>query len=165
MMPLTTAGMNTIPHFLIGRASALGNTVRQISASFGIAYLTYVMLHRQDYHATLMADSINWSSPAANSAIQQLQGLLLQAGYSPQGATGILSSLVMRESLVSGIADAFVVSTVIIACAVPFVFFLGKKSLKYSGLYNTSAMPTWRPPRGRREERPAGAARAPANTG
>ncbi len=130
MMPLTTAGMNTIPHFLIGRASALGNTVRQISASFGIAYLTYVMLHRQDYHATLMADSINWSSPAANSAIQQLQGLLLQAGYSPQGATGILSSLVMRESLVSGIADAFVVSTVIIACAVPFVFFLGKKSVE-----------------------------------
>jgi len=130
MMPLTTAGMNTIPHFLIGRASALGNTVRQISASFGIAYLTYVMLHRQEYHAARLADSVNWSSPAATGVMQQLQGLLSQAGYSPQGATGILSALVMRESLISGIADAFVVSTVIIAIAMPFVFFLSKKRVE-----------------------------------
>lgn len=130
MMPLTTAGMNTIPHFLIGRASALGNTVRQISASFGIAFLTYVMLHRQEYHAAWIADSVSWSSPAATGAMQQLQGLLAQAGYSPQGATGVLSALVMREALVSGIADAFVVSTIIVVIAMPFVFFLGKKRVE-----------------------------------
>lgn len=130
MMPLTTAGMNTIPHFLIGRASALGNTVRQISASFGIAFLTYVMLHRQEYHAAWIADSVSWSSPAATGAMQQLQGLLAQAGYSPQGATGVFSALVMREALVSGIADAFVVSTIIVVIAMPFVFFLSKKRVE-----------------------------------
>jgi EmrB/QacA subfamily drug resistance transporter len=127
MMPLTTAGMNTIPHFLIGRASALANTVRQISASFGIAYLTYVMLHRQQYHAAWLADSVNWAAPVAAGTLQQLQGLLSQAGYSPQGATGILSALVAREAFISGIADAFIVSTVILVIAIPFVFLLGKK--------------------------------------
>lgn len=130
MMPLTTAGMNTIPHFLIGRASALGNTVRQISASFGIAFLTYVMLHRQEYHAAMLSDSVNWSSPVAAGFMQQLQGLLSQAGYSPQGAPGILSGLVMREALTSGIADAFVVSTFIIVVSLPFVFFLSKKRVE-----------------------------------
>lgn len=130
MMPLTTAGMNTIPHFLIGRASALGNTVRQISASFGIAFLTYVMLHRQEYHAAMLSDSVNWSSPVAAGVMQQLQGLLSQAGYSPQGAPGILSGLVMREALTSGIADAFVVSTFIIVVSLPFVFFLSKKRVE-----------------------------------
>lgn len=130
MMPLTTAGMNTIPQFLIGRASAMGNLVRQISASFGIAYLTYVMLHRQGYHAAVIADSVSWTSPAAASVMQQLQGLLSQAGYSPQGAAGILRGLVLREALIRGLADAFVVSTVIIAIAIPFVFLLSKKRVE-----------------------------------
>lgn len=130
MMPLTTAGMNTIPQFLIGRASAMGNLVRQISASFGIAYLTYVMLHRQGYHAAVIADSVSWTSPAAVSVMQQLQGLLSQAGYSPQGAAGILRGLVLREALIRGLADAFVVSTVIIAIAIPFVFLLSKKRVE-----------------------------------
>jgi EmrB/QacA subfamily drug resistance transporter len=130
MMPLTTAGMNTIPHFLIGRASALANTVRQISASFGIAYLTYVMLHRQDYYAAIIAESVSWNSPAAVSFMQQLQGLLSQAGYSPQGASGILSGLVLREALIRGLADAFVVSTVIIVIALPFVFLLSKNRVE-----------------------------------
>lgn len=130
MMPLTTAGMNTIPQFLIGRASAMGNLVRQISASFGIAYLTYVMLHRQDYHAAVIADSVSWTSPVAANVMQQLQGLLSQAGYSPQGAAGILRGLVLREALIRGLADAFVVSTVIIIIAIPFVFLLSKKRVE-----------------------------------
>lgn len=130
MMPLTTAGMNTIPQFLIGRASAMGNLVRQISASFGIAYLTYVMLHRQDYHAAVIADSVSWTSPVAAGVMQQLQGLLSQAGYSPQGAAGILRGLVLREALIRGLADAFVVSSVIIVIAIPFVFLLSKKRVE-----------------------------------
>jgi len=130
MMPLTTAGMNTVPHFLIGRASALANLVRQISASLGIAYLTYVMLQRQQYHTAWLADTINYSSPAAASTLSQLQGLLSQAGYSPQGATGILSSLVAREAFISGIADAFVISALIVAGSMPFVFLLSKKRVE-----------------------------------
>lgn len=130
MMPLTTAGMNTIPHFLIGRASALGNLVRQISASLGIAYLTYVMLQRQEYHAAWLADTVNYSSPAATGALSQIQSLLSQAGYSTQGATGILYALVTREAFIAGIADAFVVSTVIVALSIPFVFLLSKKRVE-----------------------------------
>lgn len=134
MMPLTTAGMNTVPHFLIGRASALSNLVRQISASFGIAFLTYVMLHRQDYHAAWLADTANWGSPAAVGALQQIQGLLSQTGMGPQagsaGATAVLYALVRREAFISGIADAFIVSTIIVACAIPMVFFLSKKRVE-----------------------------------
>lgn len=134
MMPLTTAGMNTVPHFLIGRASALSNLVRQISASFGIAFLTYVMLHRQEYHVTWLADTVNWGSPAAVRALQQLQGIFSQTGMGPQagaqGATAVLYSLVKREAFISGITDAFIVSTMIVAVAIPLVFFLSKKQVE-----------------------------------
>lgn len=130
MMPLATAGMNTIPHFLIGRASALSNLVRQLSASFGIAFITYVMLHRQEYHAVWLADTVNYNSPAATGALSQIQSLLSQAGYSTQGATGILYSLMRREAFIAGIADAFIVGTIIIIIAIPFVFLLSKKRVE-----------------------------------
>jgi len=132
MMPLTTAGMNTVPHFLIGRASALSNLARQISASFGIAFLTYVMLHRQDYHAARLADTVTWTSPAAVETLRQIQIVLGQAAGLEQAgardaAAAVLQGLVRREAFISGIADAFVVSAVIVALAIPLVFFLSKK--------------------------------------
>ena len=34
MMPITTAGMNTVPVNQIARASSLNNVVRQVAASF-----------------------------------------------------------------------------------------------------------------------------------
>ncbi len=134
MMPLTTAGMNTIPHFLIGRASAMSNLVRQISASLGIAFLTYTMLSRQDYHAARLAESVNWGSPVAAGAIQQIQGILSQAGLGGQadasGAVAILTSLVNREAFISGLTDAFIISTILIIVGIPFVFFLSKKRVE-----------------------------------
>ncbi|OPX86669.1 MAG: Multidrug export protein EmrB [Pelotomaculum sp. PtaB.Bin104] len=135
MMPLTTAGMNTIPHFLIGRASAISNLVRQISASFGITFLTFVTLHRQEYHTVWLADTVNWSSPAAVGMLQQIQSIISQAGSSGaqagvSGATSVLYSLVRREAFISGIEDAFIVSTIFAVLALPLVFFLSKKRME-----------------------------------
>jgi len=125
--------MNTVPHFLIARASAMSNLVRQISSSFGIAFMTYIMLHRQDYHAAWLAETVNPSSPATVGALQQLQGLLSQASLGAEGYTvalSIISSLVKREAFIAGIVDAFMVSTIIIVVAIPLVFFLGKKQVE-----------------------------------
>jgi len=130
MMPLTTAGMNTIPHFLIARASALSNLIRQVSASFGIAFLTYVMLQRQQSHVAWLGDALNWFSPAAVGAFRQIQSLLAQTGAGEAGATAVLYSIVRREAFISGIADAFIVSSLIICLAIPLVFFLSKKRVE-----------------------------------
>ncbi len=133
-MPLSTAGMNTVPPFMLAGASALNNLVRQIASSFGIAYLTYVMLHRQDYHAAMLSETANWSSPATVDAINGIKGSLIQYGMGPQsaamGAPGILSSIVKREAFISGIADAFVVAAIIVALAIPLCLFLGKKTVE-----------------------------------
>ncbi|BAF60962.1 hypothetical transporter [Pelotomaculum thermopropionicum SI] len=124
MMPMATAGMNTVPRFLIGRASALNNLVRQISASFGIAFITYVMMNRQEQHTAWLADSLNYSSPVAVGAFQQLQGLLAQGGAGSSGAAGVLYALVQREAVIAGMADAYIVSTAIVLFAFPFIFLL-----------------------------------------
>jgi formate-dependent nitrite reductase membrane component NrfD len=108
----------------------MSNLVRQISSSFGIAFLTYVMLHRQDYHAAWLKESVNWSSPVAAGTMHQIQNVLSQAGASPQAATSIVYALVNREAFISGLTDAFIVSAIITALAIPLVFFLGKKQVE-----------------------------------
>ncbi|RJQ29385.1 MAG: DHA2 family efflux MFS transporter permease subunit [Peptococcaceae bacterium] len=134
MMPISIAGMSTVPHFLVGRASAMGNLVRQVAASFGIAYLTYFMLHRQAEHAARMAETVSWSSPVALAAQQQAQGILAQAGLSAQagaaGVAGLFYEFIQKQAFAAGIADSFVVSAVILLAALPFVFFLGKKKVE-----------------------------------
>ncbi len=134
MMPLSTAGMNTVPPFMVAGASALNNLVRQIAASFGIAYLTYVMLHRQDYHTAMLSETANYSSPVTLEALNKIQGVLIQNGIGPQSATqgapGILYAIAKREAFISGIADAFVVAAIIVALAVPLCFFLSRKTVE-----------------------------------
>lgn len=131
-MSLTTAGMNSVPHFLIGRASALNNLVRQISASLGIAFLTYVILNRQAYHAAVNGDAISQNSLGSVEMIESLQLL----GANSSGAQweavpeAVLSGLAGREAFITGISDAFTVSAGIILLAVPFVFLLGKKQVE-----------------------------------
>jgi len=73
MMPLTTAGLNTIPKFLLGRATAVNNLVRQISASLGIAFLTHVLTQRQAFWSARYAESVTASSPALLSLQQKVQ--------------------------------------------------------------------------------------------
>ena len=134
MMPLSTAGMNTVPHFLVARASAMNNLVRQIAASFGIAYLTYVMLHRQQFHKAWLAETVNHSSPAVMAALSKVQGVLAQGGLGPQSAAGaapgVLSMLVQREAFIAGIADAFLVAALILALTIPLGFFLTRKAVE-----------------------------------
>ncbi|ABO49001.1 drug resistance transporter, EmrB/QacA subfamily [Desulforamulus reducens MI-1] len=129
-MPLTTAGMNTVPRFLVGRASALNNTVRQISGSMGIAYLTYVMLQRQAYHTAILTEGVSISSMAAVQAQGQMQSYLAANGMAgqaaAQGSLGIISGLIARQSFMTALDDTFVVSAIIIAFVLPMMFLLSK---------------------------------------
>lgn len=132
MMPLTTAGMNTLPPFLAGRASAFNNLIRQIAASMGIAFLTWVMLQRQAFHANVISDGVSVTNPVASGAINQI-GTQLSANGIPGGqdqALALISLTVQRQSMALGIGDTFIVSTVIIIFVIPLIFMLTKKRVE-----------------------------------
>ncbi len=133
-MPITTAGMNTVPIHLIARASALSNVIRQVAASFGIAILTAAMQNRQVFHYAHLSEAVSVNS-AANLYISQLQGFLSSAGAGASASTAsiaVLSKVVANESLVRAIDDTFMIATVFIVIAVPLVFFLGKPKASVS---------------------------------
>ena len=92
------------------------------------------MLHRQEFHKTWLAETVNHSSPAAMAALSKVQGVLAQGGLGPNSAAGaapgVLSMLVQREAFIAGIADAFLVAALILALTIPLGFFLTRKTVE-----------------------------------
>jgi len=150
MMPITTAGMNTVPIQQIARASALSTVVRQVAASFGIAILTSTMQNRQVFHYAHLSEAVSVGS-ASSSFLSQLQNYFsgLGAGSSAtSAAVSVVGGIVTRESLVRAIDDTFLVAAIFIVIAIPFVFFISKPGQKQA----KSPMPEPDPER----ENPAG---------
>lgn len=136
MMPVSTAGMNTIPKQLAARASAINNVVRQIAGSFGIALITYVMMHRQIYHNAWFSESVNWSSSATIMAIKNLESFVIHNGVSAStvlsrtGAEMLLSSMLQEQAYLTSINDAMLVPAGVVALIVPLGCLLNKKAVE-----------------------------------
>lgn len=131
MMPLTTVGMNVVAKHLVGRASSLSNVCRQIFASFGIAFMTFLMQNRQVFHATRLSDGVSPASPVVSSITGQLQGLLVASGASSDvatsGAISLIYGMIQKEAMVLAINDTFLISSFFLFAALPMVFFLHDK--------------------------------------
>jgi EmrB/QacA subfamily drug resistance transporter len=114
MMPLSSAGMNSLPNHMIGRASSLSNVIRNVMASFGIAVLTTIMTNRTANVATRIAEKLDPSSPAFNEFQTNVTHRYLELGTDPGsaagGVTGVLYGLVQKEALVRGIAETMLIS-------------------------------------------------------
>jgi len=134
MMPVSVAGMNTVPLPLVGRASALTNVIRQISASFGIAMFTTIMQTRQAFHFTNMAQSVNMNSNDALSMQGMLQDLAMRLGISYETAQGLGLSLIAKQvgklSMIQAIDDCFIVASA--ACVLGLLLCFLLKDKKYA---------------------------------
>ena len=90
-MPLTTAGINSLPRKLLSHGTAVNNTLRQVAASIGTALLI-----------TIMSNVTSYQMPDPSLAVRD------QAAYAAQAA---------RASL-HGVNASFLATliTVIVAC-------------------------------------------------
>lgn len=66
MMPVTTAGMNSLPYLLISHGTAVNNTLRQVATSVGtaimISVLTNVTNCNKPNHSLLKAAPLQYKS-------------------------------------------------------------------------------------------------------
>lgn len=157
MMPMGTAGMNTIPKFLAARAAALNNLVRQIAASLGIAFTTYLMLNRQEYHTAWLKEAVTVGSYTTMSAVAKLQAAIVKLGMPPSmaaaGSKGVLAMVVQREGFIAGMNDAVLISALITLLIIPLGFFFSKRAVeeeleKQHRLFAHLAPPNNSPPTG-----------------
>ncbi len=133
MMPVTTAGMNTVPPHLIGRASALSNVIRQVSSSLGIAMLTTIMQHRQVFHFANLAESVNLNSIEYSRLQPALAQTATSLGLSYSTAQGLAVSMIAKQiaelSMIQAIDDCFIVAAVLCLLGLVLSVFL-KESKK-----------------------------------
>lgn len=117
MMPVTVAGMNTVPFNKIARASAMNNAIRQVSGSFGIAMLTTIMQNRQIFHLNHMAEYINTTSLSAQKITGSLQSLFTLHGSvivtAKTQSLAVVSQLVQRQAYIFSFDDAFLVTALL----------------------------------------------------
>ncbi|BCJ87812.1 DHA2 family efflux MFS transporter permease subunit [Effusibacillus dendaii] len=137
MMPLTTAGMNAIAAIsprLIGKASGMGNVVRQVAGSFGIAVMTTIMQNRQALHIVEFGSNIS----SINAMMAQVQtGLAsyitsfgVDAKTASGGALSILIGLAQKEAASRAIAETFLAASLPLFCTIPLVFLMRQKKPK-----------------------------------
>lgn len=127
-MTVQTFGMNAVPKHLISRATALNNTMKQISSSFGIAILTMLIQRREAFYTLRYAESFNLSSQEVIKAQDAFVSAASQHGLNQAAAnSAFLAQIRSKLITVAGINDALLVTTFICLAAVPLALLINDK--------------------------------------
>lgn len=130
MTALNPYSMSEIPNHKIGRASALANTVRQISSSFGVAALSSVMVHQNTIHLYRLSESINLTTPEASRLSTGLTTLGSQHGINALNSKYLLYQslfgLVAKKAAMFSLTDSFLVASYVVVVGFVFALFINR---------------------------------------
>ena len=126
MMPLMTAGMNVISAKMMNQASALGNTVRQISISLGLAILTTYMTNQDKSQVFYLDSQVAVNTPQW-SLLPQLESKLHWLGVPirSEQTTALMQiyNWVQARGFISGMDDVFMITTILTVIALVLTIF------------------------------------------
>lgn len=138
--PLSSLGLLTVPREKMAQASGISNTVRQVSGSLGVAFLSTVLATRINFHAQMFGGAIDASSQAFQNATRNMAYHIQQhAGGSfstaMKQAQSVLMSNVSSQAFIEGVNDDFLLAALIsVVGLVPIMMLRTKK--KGSALTN-----------------------------
>lgn len=101
MMPIMTAGLNQLPQRLHPHGTAMVNTVRSVAGAIGTAFLVTVM---------------------TNQAKNSIEGIIAENHFDPANQQDMVHAAHLAQ--VTGINDAFMVSTVFAVIGLILAFFI-----------------------------------------
>jgi DHA2 family multidrug resistance protein len=134
--PLSTAALFNIPHHKIGQASGLFNVIRQLGGSFGIAFMSTMLLRRTIYHMSTYSQVVNPQSDAYRVVAQHLTRFSMNAvggnqTLSAMRANALIASHISTEAFIRAVCDDFLMASIItIAAFVPILFLRTKRRQK-----------------------------------
>jgi DHA2 family multidrug resistance protein len=134
--PLSTTALSNIPRRKIGQASGLFNVIRQVGGSFGIAFMSTLLLQRTIYHTAIYGQVVDPQSDAFHQTAQNLTRFSMNALAGDQTlaamrAAALIASHISTQAFIRAVCDDFLVASIItIAALVPIVFIRVKKQNK-----------------------------------
>lgn len=81
MMPISTAGMNAVPTALITRASALSNTIRQISGALSITIMTTLIQNQLNFGYAYRSEQITPFNNMVKDNLSTILGVVQRDAY------------------------------------------------------------------------------------
>lgn len=131
MMPISTAGMNAVETKLIGRASALNNTIRQISGSLSVTIMTTIIQGRTDYNVLKLSEQITYYNRASNDTISLLTKMFMSAGQpltvAEGSALGQIYKMLQGQATVDAMGYAVAVTAAIVFVTIILALLMSSK--------------------------------------
>lgn len=111
IITVTVLSMSRVPRDKITQASAINNTVRQISGSFGLAVLATVLQNRQIYHLDYIASHITITSKSTVDLLAYGKHLFMKQGSTEtlanQQSLVLINGLAKKQMNIFSFDDAF----------------------------------------------------------
>ncbi len=127
-IPLTTMTMSGIKKEDMGNASAIYNLLRNLGGSFGVAFVTTVLSRRAQFHQNHLIEHLTPFDSAYQIFSERTAQLLQNRGFgdftSGYGGLGVIYRELLRQASMMAFNDAFFIVCIIMACVLPFVFFM-----------------------------------------
>jgi len=107
---------------LVGKASALSNTIRQIAGSLSITIMSTIMQGKTDYNYSKLSEQINVYNKTSNNTINVLTKLYMHSGQPQKTAQGSalsqLAKMIQGQATVDAMAYSIAVSSLIVFVAI-----------------------------------------------
>jgi DHA2 family multidrug resistance protein len=127
---LNVAALRSLRPELLGQGAGMINFSRQLGGAFGVNLLSVMLDRRTFFHS----DTLTALQTAGNSAtaelLRQVQGLLAQAGASPElqsaGALHYLGRVVHAQAYTMGFRDSFLITAVVFVLGLIPAWMIGR---------------------------------------
>ncbi|MHB8077606.1 DHA2 family efflux MFS transporter permease subunit [Desulfosporosinus fructosivorans] len=131
MMPVNTAGMNSVPRHLFGKATALSTTVRSIMQALAITFMTTIISNKSSYNYARLSEQITPFNNTSNNIAQALQGILMKSGLSQGDSQGYaystLGQMIYAQAYLDAMDYAIGVTVVAVLVAIIMVLMMSSK--------------------------------------
>ncbi|MHC2254302.1 DHA2 family multidrug resistance protein [Bradyrhizobium embrapense] len=132
-IPIMTASYDGIPAGKTDQASALINAARNTGGSIGVALVSNVLTHRQQFHQSRLVEQVTPSSPQYQDTLHQVTDFFVAQGnalaQAHQQAIQWIGQQVQTQASFLSYMDAFWVLMLIALSAIPLALTLRKVKL------------------------------------
>jgi len=129
-IPLTNLTLSTIRKEEMGNATGIFNLLRNLGGSFGVAFVTTLLVRRGQFHQSRLGEHLHSLDPHYQAGLGYLSG---RTGMHTESATGFIYQNLIRQSSMFAFSDAFYISGVIMICIIPLVFLM-RRGVNNSGV-------------------------------
>ena len=134
-LPIMTASFADVPPNKTDMASALINVARNTGGSIGISLANNILIHREQFHQSRLAELANSSTPQYQATLKQVTDYFLAQGaslaHAQQQAFAWIGQQVQTQAAYLAYIDVFWALMLISAAAIPLALIL--RNVKLGG--------------------------------